>query len=144
MYLGVNKVNIKYFWKKSIFGCSPPIFAFSAIFSDFFPKISPLGLGKASEHSRKWWYTNFLLYTCSLYHKNDLYKIWGELKHFWASSIILQVNLCVKKWREKRNKWPFFYQKSADFFNFSRIFQEFFHNLIKQIKIFVWCEFQLI
>ena len=39
-----------------------------------------------------------------------------------------------------RAKWPFFGQKSANFENFQKIFQ----NLIKLIEIHVWYKFQLI
>ena len=42
--------------------------------------------------------------------------------------------------RGTRAKWPFFGQKTANFKNFSKIFQ----NLIKLIEIQVWSKFQLI
>ena len=45
-----------------------------------------------------------------------------------------------KSRREKRAKWRFFGQKSANFENCSKIFW----NLIKLIEIHVWSKFQLI
>ena len=70
----------------------------------------------------------------SLYTKNQLIPTIRLWLLFFSGE-----NVVPKSQRENRKKSPFFGQKSANFWNFSKIIW----NLIKHIEIHIWSKFQL-
>ena len=85
-----------------------------------------------------WWFWNLVIVEDTLGH---IYTKFGsDWSIFHRLDTFSVENRVPKKRRAIRAKWSFFGQKSANFQNFSKSFQ----NLIKPIEIHIWSKNQLI
>ena len=153
--------NFEKFWKLADFGQKTTISRVSRVvflvldfprkmylvcgkFWAFFAKIKQNLLPRCTKWPRTrltdkiWWFWNLVIVEDTLGHIYT--KFGGDRSIFHRLDTFSVENRVPKKRCAIRAKWSFFGQKSANFQNFSKFFQ----NLIKPIKIHFWSKNQLI